>query len=352
MLLSVFRRQLPNLPMCPTEDNDPPATSALAKLRLEIKQCEAFIALCDKIKQLERREERNELPLRKAAIETKRSEFLAQLQDVLHEVQRYELLLRATDRRIGVEEREHLEQLIKSGRTRAKSLQIFADEATEQIRRIDEEAANNARLAGELYAELESQMLSAALHPNTAQTRVAELRREKDLLTEAIRANRPKPATDSLRSEEKGHAVIMPLDGVPVKESDFLRYLSHDLENAGRSVEIMSPFMDGQRAAELMPKLLKLAAEGRNIMLHTRPADEQSEVIASECQQIITAAHRSRITVFQRSGMGHNAVIIDNNIAWEGTVNILGPALPQATMRRVVGSANARELRRFVLSSL
>ena len=336
--------------MCPAENDEQPLTSALAKLRFEIKECEKFVALCESIKRLEKLQDNGSLAHKKSLLESKRVNFLTQLQGVLADVARYESMLNVT-KPMGMEEREHLEQLIRSGKTRARSLQIVADEATQEIAQIEQDAANNEKLAEELYAQLDEAMQSGNMHPNTVHERLESLRKEKDELSEAKRANIPRRADAQNNTNQPAPNHITPAEGVPINEQEFFKSFLHDLSSAEKSVEIISPCLSKSRAHELMPILLKLAATGKNIILHTLASNDLDSTMKTESQEIITIAHRSRITVFQRSNIEQNGAIIDGAITWEGNVNILGPSVNGTLMRRAVGSQNARELRRFLLES-
>jgi hypothetical protein len=330
-----------------TGRDDPPAKTELAKLREEIRRCEAFLALCDRIKELERLDETNALCLSLAKLETQRAQFLVGLQQSKQAVERDEDLLRSGGHAAGA--LQALKDRIHSGRVRSSSLELNAEEVLKQIELTQAQLQNNPTLLRELYEELEHHM-QQGFHPNTVTERLASLRELKTQLNAAVRANFPLKAEEqkiSPRSEEKRR----PPNEVPVTQTEFFTFLAEDLIAAKKSVEILSPFIALERSRQILPMLARLVADGCNVMVRTRPSQEHDEEMKEEAMQVIADSHRLRITVIQQSGLRNNVAIIDGHTCWEGDVNILGPSEEGKTMRRIVGSSKVRELRRFLSES-
>jgi hypothetical protein len=333
--------------MCPTNDESQKPQSELARLRSEIEECERFVALCERIKHLEQLEERNSLTIKKQKLQAQIAESQKQLESVENDIRRNELTLNCTDRPMGAAEQEDLKQSIRFAKTRVRTLQIFVDDGIQHIRRIDEDRQNNAKLLQDLYVQLEQEMASKGLHPNTVNANLRELLERKKLIAEVKRANAT-PRTAMLNDPTSSKHTSAAADGSPLDEEQFFQCFINDLQLVKKNIEIVSADLSPQRAGRIMPLLANLVAAGKNVTVYTRPPNDLTDLVKQQAQSIITIAHKMRVTVKQQSDIPLGAAIIDGYICWEGGINILGDNTPGKTMRRIVGGIKARELRRFL----
>jgi hypothetical protein len=332
--------------MCPAGDDSQKPQSELARLRGEIEECERFVALCERIKHLEQLEERNSLAIKKQKLQAQIAESEKQIESVANELRRNELALGSTERPMGAAEQEDLKQSIRFAKTRVRTLQIFVDDGIQQIRRIDEDMQNNAKTLQDLYVQLEQEMASKGLHPNTVNARLRELLERKTLIAAVKRANAT-PRT-AMRNDPSIANTVTHADGTPLDEEQFFHCFINDLQLVKKSIEIVSADLSPQRSGQIMPLLANLVAAGKNVTVYTRPPNDLSEAAKQQSQSIITIAHKMRVTVKQQSDIPLGAAIIDAHICWEGGINILGDNTPGKTMRRIVGGIKTRELRRFL----
>ncbi len=321
---------------------------ALKKLRGQIRQCEEFIALCERIKHLEKLQD-GRLESKKIKIETERSEVLNQLHLVCGELERLEESLNNQVRLIGAFEEDQLKALMKTARVRIGSLRLSVDNLTKQIESIDDEIRNTAQQLQAMYPVLEDYIVADGFDPDTIEEKLAELRLEKESLTEAMKADVSTRATPDQRQQNRTEKQP-PGDGISVHETEFYEGLLDDFAKAKSSVEIVSPYLTTQRTREMMVELARLAEKALNVVVYTSPPDEQNADIQSDFRNIIIDAHRLRISFVQRSGLQYNVAIIDNVICWEGSISILGSSRQQDTMRRTVASSYVRELRHFLFN--
>lgn len=321
---------------------------ALAKLREQIKQCEEFIALCERIKQLEKLQEAP-LSAKKQKFELQRGEAMIQLQLVCAEIQRLEEILSGRDRFVAPFEQEQITGLIRTARIREGTMRFSVESSTKQMENIDNELAKTARELEELYPKLEEGIVTAGLDPDTVGDRLAGLKREKELLVEEMKAEVSTRRSDEEMREQR-RKKSLPAEGGAVPLTDFYELLIEDLMQAKKNVEVVTPYVSGARSREIMAVLAQLVANGKNVIVYTKPVDEQDPDSKEDLRDVLTAAHKHRLTVIQRSGLEYNAVFIDNFICWEGSVNILADSSSQDAMRRTTASMHVRKLRHFILA--
>jgi hypothetical protein len=324
---------------------DPPAKSELSKLNDEIRECEEFVALCNQIRKLEQLAESDSQKEIQQKLAQERAQCLASIRKIEMEIQQDEAELNTASRPMGTLERDTLSIRISDKKKRVCSLQISADHAEKIFTGIETQVLDNAVLLESLYGELELQM-EQGLHPNTVKERIESLKELRDTLSSAKRANIPRKADQAnpANSTDIGTAP----NEVPIEETEFFQYLAKDLSIAQSKVEIISPYISSERARPLLLILARLAADGKNVVVRTRPPAEHDEQMKQDAQRVITDSHKLRITMLQKSNLTLNIAIIDERICWEGTVSILGPSQPGNTMRRVMGTKNVRQLRLFL----
>jgi len=331
----------------PPEPDSRSLKTQLSDLRAEIQQCEAFISLCERIKHLEQLDGRETLSSKMSRLENQRTEILGQLESAILEVQQCEQRLNGA----GTLQQNQLTAMIKTARGRIGSLQLAAKETTDQLEKLAREMQDNASLLPQLYEQLDNAMKSGQLHPTTIASRLAELRRQEEVLKsqrEAVISTRNVPSETSL-PRTKGHRPTAAHQGPAVAEGDFRKFFIEDLSKATRSVVIMSRLLAVDQSAAIMPVLARLAASGLNILIYTiAPNQHDREHTKLESQKVLAEAHKALITVIMRNDIEHNAAIIDDRVVWEGSISILGPSQAQGTMHRVEGGNNARQLKQFL----
>lgn len=129
-------------------------------------------------------------------------------------------------------------------------------------------------------------------------------------------------------------------------EKDFWPAFKVDLSSAQRSVIMLSPFMTLQRSEQFMNAFTHLLARGVKISVYTKPCDELQSHMAKEAEEVIAALKKTGVSVFERSKIHQKIVIVDDQVCWEGSLNILSHRDTREHMRRLEGAAFAEELRR------
>ena len=132
-------------------------------------------------------------------------------------------------------------------------------------------------------------------------------------------------------------------------EKTFYPHFLSDLEQSQSEVIIESPFITISRMKTFWPVFRRLVARGVKVYVvtrdpreHTDGYDDQSEVEIQEFEAV-------EIQVLMCTGNHHRKLaIIDRNILWEGSLNILSQAKSREFMRRLEDGGFAVDLFNFI----
>ena len=132
-------------------------------------------------------------------------------------------------------------------------------------------------------------------------------------------------------------------------EKTFYPHFLSDLEQSQSEVIIESPFITIARMKTFWPVFRRLVARGVKVYVvtrdpreHTDGYDDQSEVEIQEFEAV-------EIQVLMCTGNHHRKLaIIDRNIVWEGSLNILSQAKSREFMRRLEDGGFAVDLFNFI----
>lgn len=108
-----------------------------------------------------------------------------------------------------------------------------------------------------------------------------------------------------------------------------------DLRRAQREVIIESPFLSLKRIATLLPTLQMLRRHKVKIIVNTKPIDEQELEYRQQAELCVTALQEVGIEVLYTGGHHRKLAIIDKQILYEGSLNILSQNDSCEVMRRI-----------------
>jgi hypothetical protein len=108
--------------------------------------------------------------------------------------------------------------------------------------------------------------------------------------------------------------------------SPFWQNLSQDLQAASQNIMIMSPFLSLGGVEQLLPQLRASVSKGIAVTIFTRPSTTYNSVLVESAERGIKMLEELGCTVHLRRGMHQKIAVIDQNIAWEGSLNILNRA--------------------------
>ncbi len=132
-------------------------------------------------------------------------------------------------------------------------------------------------------------------------------------------------------------------------EKTFYRAFLIDLEASQKEVIIESPFITSERMKMLWPILRGLIKRGVKVYIVTRDPREHSDGYEYQSEEQIQELEAVGIQVFLCRGNHHRKLaIIDRNILWEGSLNILSQMKSREFMRRIEGGGFAGDLFHFI----
>ncbi len=128
----------------------------------------------------------------------------------------------------------------------------------------------------------------------------------------------------------------------------FYKAFERDLRRARQSVIIESPFITRRRMEHLLPLLTKLRRKGVRIVVNTRNPEEHNEEYAIQAEDAVAAMQDIGIKVLYTVKHHRKLAIIDEEVLWEGSLNILSQGDSCEVMRRTYSKESANKMTRFV----
>lgn len=127
-------------------------------------------------------------------------------------------------------------------------------------------------------------------------------------------------------------------------QSTFYKAFLCDLRKAKTRVIIESPFITDKRMKLLFPTLKLLRHKGVRIIVNTKPLEEHTLSYQSQAIQVIGIMQDLDIEVLRTVGHHRKLAIIDDNILWEGSLNILSQNDSCEVMRRIKSVVAVKEM--------
>ena len=132
-------------------------------------------------------------------------------------------------------------------------------------------------------------------------------------------------------------------------ETTFYKKFGQDLLHAKREVVIESPFITNDRTLTLCPVFEKLIADGVKVYVITRDPNKHMPAMQLQAEEVIEYFERVGVQVLVTSNNHHRKLaIIDRDILWEGSLNILSQTNSRELMRRTVGDGHAQKMFHFL----
>ena len=128
----------------------------------------------------------------------------------------------------------------------------------------------------------------------------------------------------------------------------FYKAFEHDLRRARLSVIIESPFITRRRMEHLLPLLTKLRRKGMRIVVNTRNPEEHNEKYAIQSEDAVAAMQDIGIKVLYTVKHHRKLAIIDEEVLWEGSLNILSQGDSCEIMRRTYSNDLAKGMMHFI----
>lgn len=131
-------------------------------------------------------------------------------------------------------------------------------------------------------------------------------------------------------------------------QDTFDKQFMRDLRNASSSVIIESPFIRLGRIDELLPIIAKLRQRGVSIVVNTRSPQEHDAEYEYQATAAVAALQELGVTVLFTVRHHRKIAIIDRQVFYEGSLNILSFYDSCEIMRRTVSAVEAETLIDFI----
>lgn len=131
-------------------------------------------------------------------------------------------------------------------------------------------------------------------------------------------------------------------------QDNFYGTFERDLTHAKHEVIIESPFLSLKRLNSLMPTLRQLARRKAHVVINTKPIEEQDPEYVWQVEECSDRLHEIGADVLITGGHHRKLAIIDRQILYEGSLNILSQGDSCEIMRRIYSSQAALQMINFI----
>ncbi len=135
-----------------------------------------------------------------------------------------------------------------------------------------------------------------------------------------------------------------PVSGDLYTERNFWAQFFQDLKTVKEQLIILSPFLSIRRSSMFMDYFQAMVGRGVEIRVHSRPRNQQIGEMANQADVVIRQLRNIGVHVIERYNMHQKVAILDNSVAWEGSLNILSHRDTGEHMRRFEGPSAIEEI--------
>ncbi|MCA9318181.1 hypothetical protein KDA06_00905 [Candidatus Saccharibacteria bacterium] len=121
-----------------------------------------------------------------------------------------------------------------------------------------------------------------------------------------------------------------------------------DLGHASHSIYIESPFITRKRMDMILPIFKQARRRGVQFTVNSRPPSEHDGKYISQAYESVQDMQSIGITVLYTVRHHRKIAIIDDEILWEGSLNILSQSDSCELMRRSVSSSLVRQMKEYI----
>ncbi len=138
------------------------------------------------------------------------------------------------------------------------------------------------------------------------------------------------------------------LESILYDETTFYHRFTKDLATAKSEVIIESPFITVPRLRVLKPFFEKLINRRVKVFIITKDPSELDENMSIQAESGIQFFEELGVQVVLCKGHHRKLAIIDRNVLWEGSLNILSQSCSREFMRRINSKQLAEETFKFL----
>ncbi len=132
-------------------------------------------------------------------------------------------------------------------------------------------------------------------------------------------------------------------------EKTFYEQFMKDLRHCKKEVIIESPFISSRRMLSLMEIFQKLVDRKIKLYIFTRNPQDHKIDMRLQAESAIRKFESMGIQVIISTDKSHRKLaILDQNILWEGSLNILSQTNSREYMRRIQSKTHTQECFKFI----
>lgn len=131
-------------------------------------------------------------------------------------------------------------------------------------------------------------------------------------------------------------------------EGTFYHRFAQDIRKAQRAILVFSPFLTKRGASTWIELFRNAINRGLLVRIVTCPPGDNGGILKDELIEILDAIRELGITVDYRAGMHEKIAIIDDEILWHGSLNILSHRDTTESMLRIKSSLACAHVAKFV----
>ncbi len=132
-------------------------------------------------------------------------------------------------------------------------------------------------------------------------------------------------------------------------DDNFYPAFQKDLQKCQHEAIIESPFITQRRLATLSPTLQKLKTKGVRVIINTRdPLACDEEYMHEDAARAISILQHMGVQILFTGKHHRKLAILDRNVLWEGSLNILSQNDSCEIMRRIESTQLAWQMARFI----
>lgn len=135
-------------------------------------------------------------------------------------------------------------------------------------------------------------------------------------------------------------------------EGTFYSRFAPDIRNAQHGILILSPFLTARGASTWMDLLRNAIERGLLVRIVTRPPGEHGGFLEDGLVELLDEIRELGIAVDYRAGMHEKIAIIDAEILWHGSLNILSHKDTGESMLRIKSSSACAQVAKFVTTPM
>ncbi|NDC94996.1 hypothetical protein EB077_06810 [bacterium] len=132
-------------------------------------------------------------------------------------------------------------------------------------------------------------------------------------------------------------------------ENSFYDAFARDVGNACQSILIESPYLTVRRVQQFSKLLKRRVKEGIDIVIYTRNPKHHDKVLEVQAWKALEILKDSGVCIFMCDDMRHRKLsIIDNEVLWEGSLNIFSQSESCEVMRRTNSDVLCSQMQKFI----